>query len=161
MFEDSALRRLIYDEIVRTGEAPAVSTLSRLVSANLDDVRASLLRMHDAHTLVLQPTGEILMANPFSAVPTPFVTEVGGRRWFGNCIWVGGLCGASPGRQSELPGHLAYRRACAPQPHRILEVFAEGRFARQLRYLLDSYPALRAAHSVQFDDHRGLILSPR
>jgi len=27
------------------------------------------------------------MANPFSAVPTPFVTEIGGRRWFGNCIW--------------------------------------------------------------------------
>ena len=37
--------------------------------------------------LVLQPTGEVLMANPFSAVPTPFVTEVGDRRWFGNCIW--------------------------------------------------------------------------
>jgi len=87
MFEDSALRLLIYDEIVRTGEAPAVSTLSSLVSASLDDVRASLARMHDAHMLVLQPTGEILMANPFSAVPTPFVTEVGGRRWFGNCIW--------------------------------------------------------------------------
>jgi hypothetical protein len=43
--------------------------------------------MHDAHMLVLQPSGELLMANPFSAVPTPFVTEVGGRRWFGNCVW--------------------------------------------------------------------------
>jgi len=87
MFEDSALRLLIYDEIVRTGEAPAVSALSRLVSAPLDDVRASLRRMHDAHMLVLQPSGEILMANPFSAVPTPFITQVGDRRWFGNCIW--------------------------------------------------------------------------
>jgi Alkylmercury lyase len=72
---------------VRTGETPAVATLVRLVSASLDDVRASLRRMHDAHMLVLQPTGEILMANPFSAIPTPFVTEIGGRRWFGNCIW--------------------------------------------------------------------------
>jgi hypothetical protein len=87
MFEDSALRLLIYDEIVRTGETPVVVTLARLVGASLDDVRASLRRMHDAHVLVLQPTGEILMANPFSAVPTPFLTEVGGRRWFGNCIW--------------------------------------------------------------------------
>jgi hypothetical protein len=43
--------------------------------------------MHEAHMLVLEPTGEILMANPFSAVPTPFLAEVGGRRWFGNCIW--------------------------------------------------------------------------
>ncbi len=87
MFEDSALRLLIYDEIVRTGETPVVVTLARLVGASLDDVRASLRRMHDAHVLVLQPTGEILMANPFSAVPTPFLAEVGGRRWFGNCIW--------------------------------------------------------------------------
>ena len=87
MFEDSALRLLIYDEIVRTGETPVVVTLARLVGASLDDVRASLRRMHDAHMLVLQPTGEILMANPFSAVPTPFLAEVGGRRWFGNRIW--------------------------------------------------------------------------
>jgi hypothetical protein len=87
MFEDSALRILIYDEIVRTGETPAVATLARLVNAPLDDVRASLRRMHDAHMVVLQPTGEILMANPFSAIPTPFVAEVSGRRWFGNCIW--------------------------------------------------------------------------
>jgi hypothetical protein len=87
MFDDSALRLLIYDEIVRTGETPVVVTLASLVGASLDDVRASLRRMHDAHMLVLQPTGEILMANPFSAVPTPFLAEVGGRRWFGNCIW--------------------------------------------------------------------------
>jgi hypothetical protein len=46
MFEDSALRILIYDEIVRTGETPAVATLARLVNAPLDDVRASLRRMH-------------------------------------------------------------------------------------------------------------------
>lgn len=89
MFEDSSLRVLIYDEIVRTAEAPTVATLARLVSAPLDDIRASLRRMHEGHMLVLQPTGEILMANPFSAVPTPFTTEVEGRRWFGNCIWDG------------------------------------------------------------------------
>jgi hypothetical protein len=47
------------------------------------------------------------------------------------------------------------------QPHGILKVFAKGRFARQLRYLLDPYPALGTAHPVQFDDHRGPILSPR
>lgn len=27
------------------------------------------------------------MANPFSAVPTPFMVEVAGRQYFGNCIW--------------------------------------------------------------------------
>src|SRR5260370_20505365 len=87
MFEDSAFRLLIYDEIVRTGEIPVVAPLARLVGASLEDVRASLRRMHEPHMLVLEPTGEILMANPFSAVPTPFLAEVGGRRWFGNCVW--------------------------------------------------------------------------
>lgn len=37
--------------------------------------------------LVLQRNGEILMANPFSAVPTPFLVSVGQQSWYGNCIW--------------------------------------------------------------------------
>ncbi|HTF24557.1 MAG TPA: hypothetical protein VK937_11670, partial [Candidatus Limnocylindria bacterium] len=48
--------------------------------------------------------------------------------------------------------------ALARQPHRILKVFAERRLARQLRNLLDPYPALGTAHPIQFDDHRGPIL---
>jgi hypothetical protein len=27
------------------------------------------------------------MANPFSAVPTPFLVTAGERSWWGNCIW--------------------------------------------------------------------------
>jgi hypothetical protein len=27
------------------------------------------------------------MAEPFSAVPTPFVVQAGARRWWGNCVW--------------------------------------------------------------------------
>ena len=27
------------------------------------------------------------MANPFSAVPTPFLVEIGDLSWWGNCIW--------------------------------------------------------------------------
>ncbi len=87
MFDDSSLRLFIYEEIVRTGEAPSVAALARQFRAAGEDVRAALRRMHDAHVLVLQPSGELLMANPFSAVPTPFLVQVGDRRWFGNCIW--------------------------------------------------------------------------
>ena len=87
MFEDSALRVLIYDEIVRTGEAPSVAALAKHLGASANEVRGSLRRLHDAHMLVLQPDDEILMANPFSAVPTPFIVEVGTRRWYGNCVW--------------------------------------------------------------------------
>ena len=54
----------------------------------LQDVQASFKRLADAHVLVLQQgTGEILMANPFSAVPTLFEVSLGGRSYYGNCIW--------------------------------------------------------------------------
>ena len=87
MLDDSTLRLQIYDEIVKTGEAPSMAALAHHFGSAVRDVSGALRRMHDAHVLVLQPNGEVLMANPFSAVPTPFVTEVGDRRWFGNCIW--------------------------------------------------------------------------
>jgi hypothetical protein len=89
MPDDSVVRLRIYDDIVNSGEAPSISMLAAELAAPVEEVRSSLRRMHDAHMLVLQPSGEILMANPFSAVPTPFITQVGNQRWFGNCIWDG------------------------------------------------------------------------
>ena len=87
MIDDSTLRLRVYDELVRTCQAPSVAALASHFEASVNDIRAALRRLHDAHMLVLQPSGEVLMANPFSAVPTPFVTQVGEQRWFGNCIW--------------------------------------------------------------------------
>src|SRR3712207_8826731 len=43
--------------------------------------------LHDAHALVVDDDGELLMAAPFSAVPTPFGVEAAGRRWHANCAW--------------------------------------------------------------------------
>jgi hypothetical protein len=58
-------------------------------------VEASWRRLHDAHALVLQPSGEIRMANPFSAVPTPHRVHAAGRSWFANCAWDAiGICAA-------------------------------------------------------------------
>jgi Alkylmercury lyase/Bacterial regulatory proteins, gntR family len=85
--EDSSLRLHIYEGVVRTGEVPTVASMARSLGASREDVRVALRRLDEAHILVLQPSGEVLMANPFSAVPTPFVTEAGSRRWFANCIW--------------------------------------------------------------------------
>jgi len=35
------------------------------------------------------------MANPFSAVPTPYRVEADGRSWYGNCAWDAiGICAA-------------------------------------------------------------------
>jgi hypothetical protein len=87
MLDDSTVRRYIYDEIVRTSESPSTTELAGHFGVAIEAIQDALRQMHDSHALVLQPSGEVLMANPFSAVPTPFVTEVGNRRWFANCIW--------------------------------------------------------------------------
>jgi hypothetical protein len=58
-------------------------------------VQAAWRRLHDAHALVLDPGGGLRMANPFSAVPTPFRVEAAGRSWYANCAWDAfGICAA-------------------------------------------------------------------
>ena len=48
----------------------------------------SLRRLAADRLLVLAPgTPYVWMANPLSAIPTPFGVEAGGRSYFGNCIW--------------------------------------------------------------------------
>jgi len=55
---------------------------------HLQEVSAAFQRLVAGRVLVLQPeSGEILMANPFSAVPTPFLVQLDAYSCYGNCIW--------------------------------------------------------------------------
>ena len=85
---DKELRRYVYDHVMREGLPPTAAQAASALSTTSDAVEASFQRLADAHILVLQEgSGEILMANPFSAVPTPFLVKGEGRSWYGNCIW--------------------------------------------------------------------------
>ncbi len=85
---DLAVRQHIYDEIIERTSVPTAAQLAQGLGRSIDEVRDSFRRMAEGHILVLQEgNGEILMANPFSAVPTPFLVTAGGRSWWGNCIW--------------------------------------------------------------------------
>jgi len=87
---DLDVRRHVYDGAIERCQIPSASALAEITGLAERDVRASLKRLADAHMLVLQPeNGEILMANPFSAVPTPFVVTTKAGSWYGNCIWDG------------------------------------------------------------------------
>lgn len=87
---DLDMRRLVYDGAIAQRKIPAVAALAKTARVSEGDVRSSLQRLADAHMLVLQPdNGEILMANPFSAVPTPFVVTTDAGSWYANCIWDG------------------------------------------------------------------------
>ena len=78
--DDLELRNLVYERFVELGRAPTM--------AELGTTEPALLRLHEAHMLVLEPDRpEIRMVIPFSAVPTPYRVEAAGRSWFANCAW--------------------------------------------------------------------------
>ena len=93
---DLAIRNLTYSRFVELGRAPTAGEIASSADLPAPDVHAAWRRLQDAHALVLFPgSGEIHMANPFSAVPTPHRVDADGRSWFGNRAWDAfGICAA-------------------------------------------------------------------
>ena len=85
---DAEIRLAVFRHFVDRGCAPTKAELAAQRSLPLNEVTAAFERLGAGKALVLQPTGgEVLMAEPFSAVPTSFEVESGGRRWYSNCVW--------------------------------------------------------------------------
>jgi hypothetical protein len=85
---DTQIRQRIYDFTLELGRPPKIDEIDRPEHVSDAEVRDSLRRLEKARTIVLQPiTDEILMAPPFSAVPTPFVVESDLHRSYANCAW--------------------------------------------------------------------------
>jgi hypothetical protein len=84
---DFAVRREILAALSR--DRP-VTRISVMQSLGLDyvTVSASYTRLAAAHVIVLSAvTGEVWMALPFSAVPTPFRVVAGHVAVWANCAW--------------------------------------------------------------------------
>ncbi len=85
---DRAVRWRIYAGLRDTSEVPAPLAIAEALGIGIGDVEASLLRLHEAHVLVLvEGTTEVRMALPFAARATTFAVHVGDRRWWANCAW--------------------------------------------------------------------------
>jgi hypothetical protein len=93
---DIQLRNVTYRLFVEHGRAPTPDEVAALAGTAMEDVQRGWRRLHDAHALVLNGAGtELRMANPFSAVPSAFRVEAGGRWWYANCAWDAfGVCAA-------------------------------------------------------------------
>ena len=86
--EDLRLRNVTYRLFVDLGRAPTAAETAADSGVPLADVVIGWRRLHEQHALVLDGSREaLLMANPFSAVPTRYRVEAGGRSWFANCAW--------------------------------------------------------------------------
>jgi len=87
---DAQVRKSVYDHFMTHGGPVFRAEVAAQLSLPEALVEGSYNRLAEAHVLVLQPaSGQVLMANPFSAVPTAFRVVSGSRHWWGNCIWDG------------------------------------------------------------------------
>ncbi|MDQ3127047.1 MAG: alkylmercury lyase family protein, partial [Chloroflexota bacterium] len=84
---DLDLRNATYRLFVELGRAPSAAEAAASLGLDDDTVRDGWRRLHRDHAVVLDDAGEIRMANPFSARPTPFVVDAAGRSWYANCGW--------------------------------------------------------------------------
>ncbi len=71
------------------GEPPSATAIAARSGLPIDEVTRALGALADEHRLALADDGSVLMAHPFSAVPTGYTAEVGERTWHANCAWDG------------------------------------------------------------------------
>jgi hypothetical protein len=73
---DLELRNLTYGLFAELGRAPTAEEVARAAESTISEVECGWRRLHDQHALVLDAdSGELRMANPFSAVPTRIAFE--------------------------------------------------------------------------------------
>ena len=82
------LHSTIARHFVDHGTAPSIAQLSAQLRCDAAAVAEALQALAAYHGVVLHPvSGEIWAMHPFSAAPTAFWVESGGRGWWGNCAW--------------------------------------------------------------------------
>jgi hypothetical protein len=84
---DEDVRLEIYRTFAATGRAPEVATLAAELGRDVDAVRAGMRRLADGRHLVLDGSGDIVMAHPFSSIPLGFAVMGRETLWWGGCAW--------------------------------------------------------------------------
>ena len=86
--DDREVRRVVYEMTMRSGIPPLARDVAHVLGGREEDAFGAFKRLAETRVLVLQrDVAEILMAMPYSAVPTPFVVHAGEVRSYANCMW--------------------------------------------------------------------------
>jgi hypothetical protein len=108
MSTDTDIQQHVYRFTAEHGKPPTSAAVASALGVEPSDVLAAFRRINARRLLVLAPqTGEIVMAPPFSAVPTSFRVEANGRAYFANCVW------DSFGVAAALHSDAAIESSCA------------------------------------------------
>lgn len=88
MAGEHKVRELVYRWIVERERPPGIEDVANTLGVPRAEAGESFRQLASRRLLVLAPgSGEIVMAPPFSANPTPFRVAVGQRSYFANCVW--------------------------------------------------------------------------
>jgi hypothetical protein len=82
---DFDVRHFIYNTFAETSRPPTTLETADHFKIAIAAVESAYERLASAHHIALAPGSHgVWMAHPFSALPTNYVTEIGGRRYWGN-----------------------------------------------------------------------------
>jgi hypothetical protein len=87
MNADLVVQQHVYEHTAKHGRPPTSSAAAAALGIEPQEVLSAFRRIGGRRLLALAQTGEIVMAPPFSAVPTPFRVQAAGREYFANCVW--------------------------------------------------------------------------
>jgi hypothetical protein len=81
------LRLAVYHSFVVSGRPRSPDDLADELATDVATVRAGLTELARARHLVLDASGRIVMAHPFSALPLGFAVMGRQTLWWGGCAW--------------------------------------------------------------------------
>lgn len=84
---DEPIRLDVYRTFAATGRAPDRHSVADRVGATVRQVEEALVRLATDRHLVLNGSGDIVMAHPFASVPLGFAVMGGSTLWWGGCAW--------------------------------------------------------------------------
>ena len=85
---DRLVRSTVLELLIAGRAGPTPAEVAAETGLDLVDVGDSFRRLAEQHRLVLTAAGDrVLMAHPFSGVPTGYQSRSGERQWWGNCGW--------------------------------------------------------------------------
>jgi hypothetical protein len=86
---DTTVKLEIYRAIAETARMPTSFEVAAALSTGVEEVDEAFRSLHGKRLLVPEPgdPSRIRMAPPFSGVPTTFLVEAEGKRYYANCVW--------------------------------------------------------------------------
>jgi hypothetical protein len=88
MIDSIQLRVYVYDHLLSVGVPPLIHELATRFGTTESEARDAVAKLNVGKTVLPHPrTGEIWMAGPFAATPTPYRIHGANVSWWANCAW--------------------------------------------------------------------------